>query len=275
LSSGARLLTAGQPNRRLFIILQGVVEVHLPGHDGAHVRVAQGECVGELSLIDGQVASADVVAACETTLLELSHEDVWAVVDGDPTFARNLLRILAGRVRNDDVALTLSSDRRRHYERLSMVDSLTSLHNRRWLDAVFPPHVERLLGEERPVALFMVDADHFKALNDAHGHAAGDIVLQRVAQALRDALRPEDLLARYGGEEFAALVADVDACAALDVAERLRLAVARMPLPASMTCSISIGVAVAVAGDTFESISARADAALLRAKAAGRNRVCG
>jgi len=275
LAAGARLLAAGRPNTSLYVVLEGAVEVHLPGHDGPHVRLTKGECAGELSLIDGQPASADVVAACDTTLLELSHADVWAIVDGDPAFARNLLRILAGRVRHDDVELSASSDRRRHYERLSMVDSLTSLHNRRWFDAVFPPHVERLLAEERTAAFFMVDADHFKALNDAHGHAAGDVVLRRVAQALHGSLRPDDLIARYGGEEFAALVADVDVARAFDVAERLRLSVARLALPGGIACTISVGVAMAAPGDSCEALVARADAALLRAKADGRNRVSG
>lgn len=269
--AGTRLLTAGQPNDQLFLILDGSLDVHLPGGDGPHVRLSPGECAGELSLIDGQPASADVVAVTEALVLSIPHRDVWAVIDANAEFARNLLRLLAGRVRNDDVVLREMGDRRKHYERLSFIDGLTGLHNRRWLDAVFPAHLIRLQREQRPAALLMVDADWFKSLNDAHGHAEGDRVLQRIALALGRGLRPDDLLARYGGEEFAVLVSDVDLAGATEVAERLRAAVASSHGPDTPACTISIGVAQAVAAEPFDTLARRADAALLRAKRDGRN----
>jgi diguanylate cyclase (GGDEF)-like protein len=272
LPNGGRLLTAGQRNTSLFIIVEGAVDVHLPRH-GPHVRLRPGDCVGELSLIDGQPVSADVVAAAGTTVLEVPHAHVWTAIDTSAVFARNLLRVLAGRVRHDDVALVESSDRRRHYERLSMLDGLTALHNRRWLDVVFPAHLERLVREERAAALLMIDVDRFKAINDGFGHAAGDAVLRRVAIALTEGLRPEDLLARYGGEEFAVLVADVHLCEAMEVADRLRRAVAALDLLPGLSCTVSVGVAVASPGEPFAALVPRADAALFRAKQAGRNRV--
>lgn len=273
LAPGTRLLSVGQLNTSLFIVLDGALDVLLPGGEGPHVRMLPGECVGELSLIDGQPASADIVAAESSTLLELPYDRVQALIENSGVFARNLLRVLTGRVRHDDTALGLASDRRRHYERLSMADALTSLHNRRWFDAVFPAHLERLQREERPAALLMADADQFKDLNDTHGHAAGDDVLRRIAAALATGLRPDDPLARYGGEEFAALVADVDLAAALLVAERLRETVASLPPADGLSCTISIGVALAAPGEAFVDLVQRADAALFRAKEAGRNKV--
>jgi len=273
LAPGTRSLSAGQLPHSLLVILEGTVDVCLAGHDGPLVRLNAGECVGELSLIDGQPASADVVAASATTVLELSHDDVWALINRSGVFARNLLRVLAGRVRNDDLALTMASDRRRHYERLSMADGLTGLHNRRWFDAVFPPHLDRLRAENRHVALLMADVDWFKELNDVEGHQEGDALLRRIAVALTDGLRPDDLLARYGGEEFAALVADLDGVAALEVADRLRAAVGSLERAGARPCTISIGVAVAMPGEPFDGLVHRADAALFRAKEGGRNRV--
>lgn len=275
LSPGDHLLAAGQANSSLFIVVEGAVDVRLPGDEGPHVHLLPGECVGELSLIDGQPTSADVIAALPTTVLELPHDRVWALIETSGAFARNLLRILAGRVRHDDNALTEAGDRRRHYEQLSMADALTSLHNRRWFEAVFPAHLERLQREERPAALLMADADGFKGVNDTYGHAVGDDVLKRIALALDGGLRPDDLLARYGGEEFAALVADVDLAAGLEIAERLREAVAQLPLPGGLGCTISIGVALAAADEAFSDLVRRADAALFRAKEAGRNKVSG
>ncbi|HQZ38783.1 MAG TPA: GGDEF domain-containing protein [Vicinamibacterales bacterium] len=273
--AGTRLLTAGRANDQLLMLLDGALDVHLPGGDGPHVKLYPGECAGELSLIDGQPASADVVASTDVTVLVIPHRHVWAAIDASAELARNLLRVLAGRVRNDDVALRQMADRRRHFERLSIIDGLTGLHNRRWLDAVFPAHLVRLQHEQRPAALLMADADQFKVLNDAYGHAVGDAVLQRVAGALVRALRPDDLLARYGGEEFAALIADVDLTEATEVAERLRAAVTSSHAAGDPDCTISVGVAQAVTGESFESLARRADAALLRAKRDGRDRVRG
>lgn len=273
LAAGDRLLVTGELNSSLFIVVEGAVDVLLPGVDTPHVRLGAGECVGELSLIDGHPVSADVVAAEATILLQLDHGRVWTLIESSAIFARNLLRVLAGRVRHDHAVLAESSDERRRFERLSMVDGLTTLHNRRWFDEVFPLHVGRLLTEGRAGALLMADVDHFKDLNDAHGHAVGDMALRRIAVALTAGLRPGDLLARYGGEEFVALVSDVDGDAATEVAERLRRQVSDRASDDAPVCTLSVGVATLCAGETFQALVARADAALFRAKQNGRDRV--
>ncbi|MCC6988997.1 MAG: GGDEF domain-containing protein [Acidobacteria bacterium] len=270
---GDRLLVTGEFNSSLFIIVEGAVDVLLPGVESPHVRLGPGECVGELSLIDGHPVSADVIAADATVLLQLAHDRVWALIESSAAFARNLLRVLAGRVRHDHAVLAESSDERRRFERLSMVDGLTTLHNRRWFDEVFPLHIGRLHTEGRGGALLMADVDRFKDLNDRHGHAVGDAALRRIAKALTVGLRPGDLLARYGGEEFAVLVSDVDVTAAAEVAERLRRQVAARAAEDAPPCSLSVGIATLRAGEPFAELVARADAALFRAKQAGRDRV--
>ncbi len=275
LAAGERLLGAGAANSSLFIVVEGAVDVMLPGVETPLVRLGPGECVGELSVIDGHPVSADVVAADATTLLELDHDRVWDLIESSATFARNLLRVLAGRVRHDQAVLAESSDERRRFERLSMVDGLTALHNRRWFDEVFPLHVGRLGTEGRGGALLMADVDRFKDLNDAHGHAVGDEALRRIAAALTAGLRPGDLLARYGGEEFAVLVSDVEITAATEVAERLRRLVADRRDDHAPCCTLSVGVAILQPAEAFTALVARADAALFRAKQAGRDRVSG
>jgi diguanylate cyclase (GGDEF)-like protein len=272
LAADDRLLQAGAPNDSLFIVVEGGVDVRLRGIPVPLVRLGPGECAGELSLIDGKAVSADVVAAVPTVILELPQRQVWALIDSSATFARNLLRVLAGRVRHDQTVLAESSGARQHYERLSMVDSLTGQHNRRWFDTMFPLQMARLQQDGRAGALLMVDVDHFKGLNDVHGHAVGDAVLRRLGTALAAGLRPGDLLARFGGEEFSALVADIEGRALHDVAERLRRQVAS-PAAGVPPCTVSIGVAAVQPGESFEVLVGRADAALFRAKAAGRNRV--
>ena len=273
LAAGDRLLVTGEFNSSLFVVMEGAVDVLLPGVDSPHIRLGPGECVGELSLLDGHPVSANVVAAEATSLLQLDYERVWDVIESSAVFARNLLRVLAGRVRHDHAVLAESSDERRRFERLSMVDGLTTLHNRRWLDEVFPLHVGRLLTEGRIGALLMADVDRFKELNDAHGHAVGDAALRRIARALTAGLRPGDLLARFGGEEFAVLVADVDEAAAKEVAERLRRQVGERASNDAPPCTLSVGVAILRVGESFQALVARADAAMFRAKQGGRDQV--
>lgn len=172
-----------------------------------------------------------------------------------------------------DRALTIRHDRDRARE-LADVDPLTGLLNRRaWTEAatrVFEA------GTARPVALLFFDLDHFKALNDRHGHAAGDRALVAVATALRHELRPSDLLARFGGEEFVALLQGVDKENAMQVATRLCRRVHRLDMNAAdATLTVSIGLAMRSPADTVQSLVERADAAMYSAKLAGRNRaVC-
>lgn len=273
LAPGQRALVIGELNTSLFVIAEGAVDVVLPGIEAPHVRLTQGECFGELSLLDGQPVSADVIAVEPTTLLELDHVQVWSLIDSSATFARNLLRVLAGRVRHDHTVLAEASDERRRFERLSMVDGLTTLHNRRWFDEMFPLQMARLLREGRHGALLMADADRFKDLNDRYGHAVGDAALRRIGKAILGGLRPGDLLARYGGEEFAVLVADVDENAAVEVANRLRRQVAESASDGAPSCTLSVGVASIKPNEPFDQVVSRADAALFRAKQAGRDSV--
>lgn len=272
LAPGEHALVRGELNTSLFLIVEGAVDVVLPGIDAPHVRLGAGECIGELSLIDGQPVSADVIAAEATTLLQLDHIQVWSLIDSSATFARNLLRTLAGRVRHDHTVLAEASDERRRFERLSMVDGLTTLHNRRWFDEMFPLQTVRLIREGRRGALLMADVDRFKDLNDRHGHAVGDAALRRIGKALLSALRPGDMLARFGGEEFAVLVADVDEEAAIEVADRLRRHVAESASDGAPLCTLSLGVAAITPHEPFDELVGRADAALFRAKQAGRDR---
>ena len=272
------LLHAGSTNDTLYIVLSGSLRVHMPGADQPHVRLGVGECVGELSLIDGQEVSADVMADEPTVVVAVDRDQLWWLIESSPEVARNLFRILAGRVRHDDAMLGESRRLHTHLERIATIDALTGLRNRRWLDDMFPRQLDRASRTGQPVALLMIDVDRFKSLNDAHGHLVGDAVLCRLAQVLAGHVRAQDLLARYGGEEFVVLLPDTDADAAETSAERLRQAVevagreSSAPPQRLPAVTVSLGVASRHEEEALASLLERADQALYRAKESGRNR---
>lgn len=155
----------------------------------------------------------------------------------------------------------------------AMSDGLTGLANRRALNDAMAHALASALRQRQPFAVLMVDLDHFKAINDQFGHGVGDATLAAFAQRLRSGLRAQDQPFRYGGEEFCVLLPDTAADGALVLAERLRQHVALPASGAAPRLSVSLGVAVWHPEDTADSLFGRADRALYRAKALGRDRV--
>jgi len=192
----------------------------------------------------------------------------------------HLLRPLDGnelraRVRNQLRRMRYQAQLRNDLDRsleLAVTDQLTGLRNRRYL-------MRHLAGQLRaggPLAALLMDVDHFKRVNDGHGHPAGDAVLREVAARLRENVRASDVVGRYGGEEFLVVMSAGLPDDAFAVAERLRRAIAATPVPiagGSLAVTASFGVAFAHPGMAPETLLDAADAALYRAKAGGRNRV--
>jgi two-component system, cell cycle response regulator len=165
----------------------------------------------------------------------------------------------------------------RRLEAMLFEDPLTGLSNRRFILTQLAGAISGARRHERPVAIAVIDIDHFKAVNDAHGHAAGDRVLAAVAAALREHLRAEDQLGRLGGEEFLGLLPDSGAAAAAAAAEKLRAAVAALRVEhegRDLGVTVSIGWA-AWEGESPEDLLRRGDEALYAAKGGGRDRIEG
>lgn len=165
----------------------------------------------------------------------------------------------------------------RHLRNLSLTDALTQLANRRSLVPVLEREHSLFLRTRKAYSLLVLDLDHFKHINDTHGHAVGDEVLRHVAATLQGCLRVSDMAARVGGEEFTVLLPGSEATQAAEVAERIRLQIMNAPVPVGalrVSVTISIGVATATPADALSrDVLARADQALYRAKHLGRNRV--
>ena len=274
---GDKLLQPELPNEHLYLILEGELRVHLVAHQTLeHASLVAGECTGEISLVDGKNPSALVVAATPARVLAVPHDTVWSLVDQSHDVARNLLAIIAGRMRHDNSALISSHNQRAQYEHQATVDALTGVHNRRWMNDAFPRVLHRCALNKQYSTLMVLDIDHFKHVNDTWGHLVGDAALKALANIMQLNLRPHDLLVRYGGEEFAILLPETGVEEARSIAERLRKMVAANEVVShgvTFKITISVGIAPVIGGSSLEEVFAQADEALYCAKENGRNRV--
>jgi len=181
------------------------------------------------------------------------------------------------------LALTDLSEEKRLRDELQMLattDPLTELYNRRYLAESLEKECRRVTRYGRPLSCLMIDIDGFKLCNDRYGHLTGDDVLRQVAALTRDSVRDTDVVARYGGEEFCVLLPETPYEAAMQMAERIRAALAAQPLSVGeQLVSITVSIGVWGSSDSEElepdTVLGYADAGLMEAKAAGKNRICG
>lgn len=277
LAGGDVLLQQGAQNNTLYLVLDGQLRIYLGGSElPEHTVLNPGECVGEMSVIDGRRASALVIASQNTRLLAIDHEVIWSLIERSYGIARNLLAILSGRIRLNNLALVSAQTQSLEFERAIAVDALTGLHNKRWVVDTFPRVISRCERDGADLCLLLGDLDNFRDFNASHGHLVGDKLLRLLARSFSDILRPQDMLARHGVEEFVFLLPSTGMPDALKIAERLRGMAAETHLSVADVDSgvtMSLGIAAMQSGDTLEGLLARAAAALRRAKEAGRNRV--
>lgn len=162
-------------------------------------------------------------------------------------------------------------------EHAALTDGLTGMQNRRFFDDALREYIEEFRKIGKPVGLMILDLDHFKAVNDTHGHDVGDEVLKAVAGCLKDMTRYHDVVARLGGEEFAVVAPNMDESMLMKLADRIRKAVAGLSIPAGnvrIKVTTSVGLAVWDGKETAAELYRRADTQLYQAKRLGRNRVC-
>jgi len=166
-------------------------------------------------------------------------------------------------------------------EQLSMLDQLTNIANRRGFDQRMDSEWHMAVRTRAAISMMMIDVDKFKIYNDTYGHQQGDLVLQAVANTLRQSLsRSTDFAARWGGEEFAVLLPLTDACGALMIADKMRAAVESTIIPCldgkstNVTISIGLNTQTPSRDDSIEDFVSKADKALYTAKETGRNKVC-
>ena len=234
---------------------------------------------------DDVVSFSGILNQCDTTLTGLAEDAAVEQVRG--VVQRLLEETNRVQQRNAQVEASLEHmhaeldelrDQVNRLSRDSRTDKLTGLANRRVLDETLPRLIADSHTKQRPLSLILIDIDHFKGVNDTHGHLTGDRVLRFVGSEIRRCIKGRDVLVRYGGEEFAVLLPDTALRGALHLAESIRTMVGtqRVPVEAGKLLdpiTLTLGVAEATAGDTQETMFHRADKALYLGKEQGRNRV--
>lgn len=242
-----------------------ISDLMMPGIDGlglvARVRGMPHNGLLPVLMLTGSTDRSDVVNS-----LKAGAND-YVAKDGDP------FEFLA-RVQSHSRTGILQEQ----LDRASRTDELTQLFNRRHGTQRLGEEMSRSQRYDRGLAVCLMDIDHFKKVNDTHGHQAGDEVLIEVAQRLTEASRESDCVIRWGGEEFLVLFPETDIDEAAGIVDRFRRELGGTPVTvldgeARLNITVSGGVAVLEAGDTAESLVARADSALYKAKETGRNRL--
>jgi diguanylate cyclase (GGDEF)-like protein len=277
LEAGEVLIESGEHNRRLYLLLSGRLSVRLESATGRVLAVLHaGESVGEMSLIDHKPASAFVVADTLSRVLVVDEDLMWMLVETSHAVSNNLLYTLVRRLRDGNNVIRGEQEQVRRYQMRATVDATTDLYNRFWLKRMLPRQIGIAQTQQAPFSCLMIDIDHFKRINDEHGHLLGDRVLRAVADRLRDGLRSADMAVRFGGDEFLVLLPDTTRAVAAEIAERLREGIAELAIQAPhggkpMRVTVSIGVADLHGHGDMETLLAECDAALYRAKASARN----
>ena len=270
---------------------------HEPDPEEALFRTAEGDY--DLAIISLNLSRFDGLRLCSHLRSLDRTRPLPILVIVDPDDSVRLLRGLELGVndylvrpidRNEMLARVRTQVRRKRFSdrlrdnvqmtmEMAVTDGLTGLHNRRYLERHLMTLVQQSSAREKPLSVLVIDIDHFKTINDGHGHAVGDDVLREFSARVRKAVRGVDLTCRLGGEEFVVAMPDTDAALAMLVGERLRQKIAgdRFRIRDSedgIAVTVSIGIASLMsADDTPDVLLKRADDALYRAKRDGRNRV--
>lgn len=274
---GEYLITRFKPNKDLFLLLKGSVEIYLNEKDKPLNIIGDGESIGEISLLDGQPASAHVIALSECQVVKIDKDEIWPIAKNSHAFTFNLLKHLVDRLRlfNDQVDTSIKVQHR--MEKRATVDALTGLYNRRWFDEQFDSILNRCKKENQSFSFIMIDIDHFKQVNDQYGHAVGDIVLHKSGEILLEHLRERDAAVRYGGEELSLILPNTTLEQAVDIAERIRIIIEKTEFQYSkdkkLNITVSIGCSSYTGSEDKKKIMKLADDALYQAKENGRNQV--
>ncbi|MEO8677812.1 MAG: diguanylate cyclase [Vicinamibacterales bacterium] len=261
-------------------------------HDGAEAwRLLQAPEAPGLAIIDWEMPGLDGTEVCRRLKAHVDKRHTYVIMLTSRDAASDIVTAMdAGAddfvekpFRSEELRVRLRAGHRivemqAELRRKASHDDLTGIFNRRIVLEMLGRELHRAVRDHKPLAVALLDLDHFKRVNDTYGHQAGDLVLREAAVRISSSIRASDVAGRYGGEEFLIVMPRCDEETSLRVAERVRAVIGGTPVLAAdqaIDATVSIGVAAtaAAATTTPKALIGQADAALYRAKEAGRNRV--
>ncbi|MBT1075076.1 diguanylate cyclase domain-containing protein [Geobacter grbiciae] len=281
LPRGERFEPDGPLDRSLSVLLSGRLALHYDVRETDDpLFLEAGDIIGETFSAGEPGVPCLLVAAEPCRVLVMEEDLIWSLAQASHAAACNLLGILLRRRHDPNREGFAGTAREYALHDQSIVDPLTGFQTRRWLEGVLERQAGRAASSGKPLSLMMIDIDHFRAFNEEHGRIGGDRALHAVAKALRNYLRPTEVVARYGGDTFAILLPETGVATARMIAERLRQRLTntvidihdgRMLPP----LTISVGVAEATVGSDSLTLLRGVLDALDAAKASGGNAVSG
>lgn len=293
LAGGSTLFQAGDIEEAMYLITDGRILIRFDG-GWDEVELGLGDIFGELALIfDNHGRTASAIASQPAQVVRVDRDGFNRLADKAPRLMFDMLRNtsasllnmeqkLVERLKASNRSLQQAHDYLRRTqtelterELEARTDPLTGIYNRRCFNEHVDTHLPLRFGDPG-VGVLYVDMDRFKAVNDQHGHACGDLALKAVARIIRDNVRKSDIPCRIGGDEFAVLLSGIDSDEALEIGRRVHRDIATLTLPRPyefLRLSVSVGGALAEADESIEDLLARVDSALYEAKRRGRDQV--
>ncbi|MBI5437812.1 MAG: GGDEF domain-containing protein [Nitrosomonadales bacterium] len=277
LNAGETLLVPGEVSHAIYIILSGRLNILLTKSDAEPVAMlGKGECAGEMSILGDAQDQTYVVAATDCDLLAFEHDALWELIDISHQAAHNMLNVLSARIRPGNRVMTESLEHHHGFSGASVVDELTGLYNRQWVEEKFSRHLNRDFSNNKPSCIMLLEIDGFNEFSGKYGQLGSEQALRDTAHTMLSCLRPDDQAGRHIGEQFAVFMPNTALADGCIAAERLKTAISgsMIVLPsgdALPSVTVSVGVYMAKQGDTLADLFARAGEVLREAAKSGGN----
>ena len=277
LKAGEVLLAPGEVNRATYIILSGRLNIQRTNPDAEPIAMlGKGECAGEMSVLGDAHDSTYVVAATDCELLAIEHDALWELIDISHQAAHNVLSVLSARIRPDYRFAVQSIEHQQGFSNTTVIDEITGLYNRQWMEEKFERHLNRSFITHQPSCLMVLAIDQFKEFSDNYGQLGSEQALRDTSRTMQSCLRPDDQSGRFIDEQFAVFMPNTTLADGCIGAERLRASISEsmIVLPtgdALPPVTVSLGVSMVNPGDDLAGLFARAEEALQEAVKSGGN----
>lgn len=271
------LLKRGEYNNNFYLILSGRLNIQMTEDSTPFALAGQGECIGEMSTLGDGFASAFVIAANECKLLAISQTAIWELIDTSHQAALNILRILSHRFSFNSRALSEPAEQQSGYTQPVMVDELTGLYNRNWMNDKLERYLQRGTVKNQQGCLVMLEMDKYQRFSEEFGSLGADLALRSIAHTMLTCLRPDDQAGHFIGPKFSIFLPNTHSLQDAGIAaERLRIAISNSPIvlpsgDALPSISVSLGISQARQNDSLANLLERAMGALHQAQNAGGN----